>query len=103
MARVCRGRIFICALNARSLYGAAILRGEMGETLSRASLRTSRELAALVREHVRPRRLDMRTALIGGYTDDPLELAVQRQLDLRLRFRRHALGGVIALVAEVRT
>ena len=103
MARVCRGRLYVCAINARSIYGAAILRGEAGETLSRARLHTPEELAALVREHVRPRRLELRTAIIGGYTDDPLELAVQRELDLRVRSARFARGGVIALVAEVET
>ncbi len=103
MARVCRGRLFICAINARSIYGARILRGEAGETLSRAKLQSPEGLVALVREHVRPRRIDVRTALIGGYTDDPLELAMQRWLDLRLQSARCARGGVIALVAEVRT
>jgi SAM-dependent methyltransferase len=103
MARVCRGRLFIGALNARSIYGAAILRGEAGQTLSRANLRTPEELAALVREHVQPRRIDVRTALVGGRTDDPLELAVQREIDLRLRSARCSLGGFIGLVAEVQT
>ncbi|MFW5868584.1 MAG: class I SAM-dependent methyltransferase [Armatimonadota bacterium] len=105
MARVCRGRIFIGALNARSIYGAGILRGEAGETLSRARLHTPEELAALVREHarVRPRRIDVRTTLIGGYTDDPLQLAVQSELDLKLRSARCGLGGFIGLVAEVQT
>lgn len=103
MARVCRGRIFIGALNARSIYGTSILRGEAGETLSRADMRTPEELVALVREHVRPRRLDVRTALIGGRTDDPLELAVQRRIDGRLRSARCGLGGFIGLVAEVQT
>lgn len=103
MARVCRGRVFIGALNARSIYGASILRGEAGETLSRAHLHTPEELAALVSEHVRPRRIDVRTALIGGMTDDPLELVVQRELDVRLRSARWGLGGFIGLVAEVQT
>lgn len=103
MARVCCGRIFIVALNARSIYGKKILRGEAGETLSRARLHTPAELVALIREYVRPRRIDVRTALIGGYTDDPMELVVQRLLDARLRSARCALGGVVALVAEVRT
>ncbi len=103
MARVCRGRVFLAAINARSVYGAAILRGEAGETLSRARLHSPEELEALVREHVRPWCIETRTALIGGRTDDPLELAVQRQLDLRLRDARCRLGGVIALVAEVQT
>ena len=53
--------------------------------------------------HPDTRADDLRTALIGGYTDDPLELAVQRELDLRLRSARCARGGVIALAAEVRT
>ncbi len=101
MARVCRGRIFLVAINAGSIYGAGILRGEAGETLSRARLHTPKELAALVRGHLRPRRIEMRTALIGGRTDDRLELAVQRWLDLRLRSARYRLGGVIALTAEV--
>lgn len=103
MARVCGGRLFVCAINARSVYGARILRGEVGETLSRAGLHTPEELAGIVRQQVRPRRMELRTALVGGYTDDPLELAMQRQLDLRLRSARFARGGVIALVAEVQT
>lgn len=102
MARVCRGRIFLGALNARSIYGARILRGEAGETLSRANLQTPAGLTDLVRQHLRPRRIDLRTTLIGGLTDDPLELAVQRELDLRMRTERCALGGFIGLVAEVR-
>jgi hypothetical protein len=52
---------------------------------------------------VRPWFRETRTALIGGRTDDPLELAVQRRVDLRLRDARCRLGGVIALVAEVQT
>jgi ubiquinone/menaquinone biosynthesis C-methylase UbiE len=103
MARVCRGRLFVIALNARSLYGARILRGGAGETLSRAALHTPEELAALVRDCVGPERMAMRTALIGAHTDDPLELAVQREMDRRLRTRRSALGGVIALAAEVQS
>ncbi|MBD3291897.1 MAG: methyltransferase domain-containing protein [Armatimonadia bacterium] len=103
MARVCRGRLFICALNARSAYGARILRGEAGETLSRANLHSPEELAALVGGLIAPRQMDARTALVGGFTEDPLELAVQRQLDLRLQSARFARGGVIALVVEVRT
>lgn len=103
MARVCRGRVFLIALNARSIYGARILRGEAGETLSCANLHTPEELSALVREQIAPRRMDLRTALVGGHTDDPLELAVQREIDLRLQSARFARGGVIALVAEVRT
>ena len=102
MARVCRGRVFLVAINARSIYGMRILRGEAGETLSRTRLHTPGELVALAREHLRARRIDLRTALIGGYTDDPIELAVQRALDLRLRETRCSRGGVIALTAEVR-
>jgi SAM-dependent methyltransferase len=101
MARVCRGRIFIGALNARSIYGARILRGEAGETLARANLRTPRQLVPLVREHVQARQIEVRTTLIGGMTDDPLELAVQRRADLKLRSARCGLGGFIGLVAEV--
>ncbi|MGI5817657.1 MAG: class I SAM-dependent methyltransferase [Armatimonadota bacterium] len=103
MARVCRGRIFIGALNARSIYGARVLRGEAGETLSRARLRTPERLATLVTEHAGPHGLEVRTTVIGGQTGDALELAVQRRLDLRLRSARCGLGGFIGLVAEVQT
>ena len=103
MARVCRGRIFIEAINARSIYGAAILRGEAGETRSRARLQSPEALEALVQEQLRPERIEVRTTLIGGRTEDSLELAVQRRLDRRLRDAQWRLGGVIALVAEVQT
>ncbi len=101
MARVCRDRLFIGALNARSIYGTRILRGEAGETLSQAQLQTPSDLTCLVRKRVRPRRMDVRTTLIGGFTEDLLELAAQRELDLRLRTKRCALGGFIGLVAEL--
>ncbi|GEM_PF-6623349 len=55
----------------------------------------------LVREHVRPRSIETRTALIRRRTDGALELAVQRRFDLRLRDAWCRLGGAIALVAEV--
>jgi SAM-dependent methyltransferase len=101
MARVCGGRLFLGALNARSVYGAGIRRGEAGETLSRANLQTPSGLVQMVQEHAGPRRIDVRTTLVGGATDDPLELAVQKGLDRRLRSRWCALGGFIALIAEV--
>lgn len=101
MRRVCNGRFFIGALNARSAYAARIARGEAGETLSRARLLTPSDLVKLANEQLQPRRIRLETALVGGLTQHPLELAVQRTLDLRLRSVRYAAGGFIALLAEV--
>ncbi|MGC9319019.1 MAG: class I SAM-dependent methyltransferase [Armatimonadota bacterium] len=101
MARVCRDRLFIGALNRRSAYGASIARGEMGRTLSRAHLFTIDELVDLVRAHVTPRRVRWRTALIGSNTEDPVELAVQRRLDDLLWRRRCPVGAFIGVLAEV--
>ncbi|MEA3403183.1 MAG: class I SAM-dependent methyltransferase [Armatimonadota bacterium] len=101
MARVCRDRLLIGALNRRSAYGASIARGEMGDTLSRAHLFTVDELMGLVRSHARPRRARWRTTLIGSNTGDPVELAVQRRLD-DLLWRRHCpAGAFIGVLAEV--
>lgn len=101
MARVCRGRVFVGALNSDSAYGRSIARGEMGQTLSRARLHTLGELVELVDEHVRPTRMQWRTTLLGTPTEDSRELALQRHLDDRAGRRRVAHGGFIAIVAEV--
>lgn len=101
MARVCRGRVFIGALNRDSAYGRQIARGEMGSTLSRARLFALAELVALVRAQVRPRALTWRTALPGPRTDDPAQLAEQQRLDAEPGADRRLTGAYIAILAEV--
>ncbi len=101
MARVCRGRVFVGALNCGSAYGEQIARGEMGDTLARARLFGVDELLALVREHVRPRAVTWRTALLGPRTDDPAQLAAQRRLEAEPGADRRRRGAYIAVLAEV--
>lgn len=100
MGRVCRGRIFIGALNRASAYGRQIARGDMGSTLSRARLFAVEELVALVQAQVRPRALTWRTALPGPRTNDPAQLAEQQRRAAVAGADRRPTGAYIAILAE---
>jgi len=101
MARVARGRIFVGGLNARSAYGQRILRGEAGETLSRARLHGPRELASLVKASTGAKAVEWRTTLLELPTDSPEELAEQACRDAGAVESGSDLGGFIAIIAEV--
>ncbi len=101
MARVCRGRVFIGALNRDSAYGRQIARGEMGATLSRARLFGVDELVSLIRRCVTPRSATWRTALLGPRTDDAAQLAEQRRRDTEPGADHRRSGAFIAVLAEM--
>ncbi len=103
MARVCRGRLFLGVLNSASKYGRQIEEGEMGQTLSRAHLRTVEEWVELVSDAISPARLTWRTCLLGPKVESAAELEPQRRLDSLPGSARLPWGAFVGILAEFRS
>lgn len=101
MARVCHGRLFLGVLNRASKYGRQIVAGEMGQTLSRAHLRTVEQWVELVTDAVSPARLTWRTCLLGPKVDSDAELAAQKRLDSLPGSTRVPWGAFVGILAEL--
>ncbi len=84
-------------------YGRQIEEGEMGQTLSRAHLRTVEEWVELVSDAISPARLTWRTCLLGPKVESAAELEPQRRLDSLPGSARLPWGAFVGILAEFRS